>query len=301
MGLLLRAFQANAVGYDEGMRWLGLDRRRPIGDADVAGLAWALNVDADDLRRRLVVLEWRGGGRWVHLAGQRLSRWIAPTCMTAKLCPLCLRESGLARMVWMTRAAPACSRHGYSLLQKCESCGKPIRWARPGVSICRCGRFYKAVAVPEAVQPELQPWLKWAEAVIEGDALSADDAAKELPALTRSMSLDGAYRLIEAFGLLDAPADPVREVRHSSASLRTGGAVIARGLRRLGSAASADDVDGLPFDLVHLPTVRELADTPACEADGLRAAWLLDVYRAAHPSGIRRVGARPKRQLPLFL
>ena len=204
-------------------------------------------------------------------------------------------------MAWMTRAAPACAKHGYGLLQKCVSCGAPIRWARPGVSVCRCGRFYKPVGEPEPLQPELQSWLNWTEAVIGADPLAADKAASSLPALVRSMSIDGAYRLIEAFGLLETASDPVREVRHVSASLRTVGNVLARGLRRLGETASSDDINRLPFELAHLPALRDLADRPACEADGLRAAWLLDIYRAARPSGSRRVGARPKRQLPLFL
>lgn len=301
MSLLLRAFQANGVGYHEGMRWLALDRRHAIGEADGAALAWALRVDTEDLRRRIVTLEWRGGGRWVHLAGQRLSRWIAPTCMTAKVCPLCLRETGFAKMVWMTRAAPACAKHGYSLLQRCSSCGKSIRWARPGIHLCPCGRFYKPARMSEPAQPELQLWLNWVEAVIEGDLAAAQTASCFLPALVQAMSLDGAYRLVEAFGLLEAAADPVREVRHNSTGLNTVGAIVARGLHRLSCVARSDDVHQLPFDAVHLPVLKELADTPSCEADGRRAAWLLDVHRDARPAGVRRIGARPRRQLPLFL
>lgn len=201
MSLLLRAFQANGSGYEEGMRWLGLDRRQAIAESDVLALAWALNVDADDLRRRLVVLEWRGGGRWVHLAGQRLSRWIAPTCMTAKVCALCLRETGFAKMVWMTRAAPACARHGYSLLQKCASCGKPIRWARPGVHLCRCGRFLRSAGVPEPVPPELHAWLNWTEAVIAGDIVAAAEALQRLqqrsePLVSNWLQVDGQPKII---------------------------------------------------------------------------------------------------------
>lgn len=301
MSFVLRTFQANGVEYEEGMRWMGLDRRQSLGDGDVAILAWALHADADDLRSRLALLEWRGGGRWVHLAGQRLSRWVAPTSMIAKVCPLCLRESGFARIAWMTRAMPACCRHAYSFLQACSGCGKPIRWARPALRICRCGRFFKPAGEPSPVEPELAVWIRWVEAVLQGDAAAAREAMRGLPPLLQDLTLDGAYRLVEAFGLLERPGDPVRNVRHSAASLAEVGAVIVRGLRRLFALGRAETVAPPLFDVVHLPVLGELADDPANEADGQRAAWLLDIHRAARPSGSRRVGARPRRQIPLFL
>lgn len=301
MSLMLRAFQANGVGYEEGMRWMGVDRRQALGDADVATLAWALHADVDDVRSRLVQLEWRGGSRWVHLAGQRLSRWVAPTSMLAKVCPACLRERGFARIAWMTRAAPACAGHGYSLIQHCNACGRHISWARPAVRICRCGRFFKVADEGRPLEPELHIWLNWVDAVLQADAAPARDAMNRLPPLLHDLTLDGAYRLVEAFGLLAAPGDPVRNVRHSSASLTEVGGVLVRGLRRLMDLGRAETVAPQAFDVVHLPVLGELADEPATEADGLRAAWLLDIHRAARPSGFRRVGARPRRQMPLFV
>lgn len=301
MSLMLRAFQANGVGYEEGMRWMGLDRRQALGEGDAATLAWALHAGAEDVRSRMVLLEWRGGGRWVHLAGQRLSRWVAPTAMLAKVCPSCLRECGFARITWMTRAAPACCRHGYSLLRSCGACGKPVRWDRPAVRICRCGRFFKAPEMTKPLEAELRAWLWWVEAVLQGDSAAARETMDELPPLLRDLTLDGAYRLVEAFGLLKAPGDPVRALRHSSASLGEVGEMVVRGLRRLSCVGRADDVEKLPFDAAHLPVLVELAEAPASDADGQRAAWLLDVYRAARPAGVRLVGARPRRQLPLFL
>jgi len=302
MSLLLRAFQVNAIDYDDGMRWMGLDRRQVIGENDVAAMAWALHANADEVRRRLVVLEWRGGGRWVHLAGQRLSRWIAPTSMLAKVCPICLRETGYTRILWMTRAAPACRHHGYSLLQECASCGKPIRWARPGVRICRCGRFFKSDGQSLPLEPELQAWLNWTEAVLQDNASAVQSAQCGLPPLLHAMSLDGAYRLIEAFGLQKGPGDSIRTARHSSVPLAEVGEMLVRGLRRLADVDRAERVDANSFDAICMPVLSELAASPASDTDGLRAAWLLDVHRAAvHPSRVGRVGVRPRRQVPLFL
>jgi hypothetical protein len=302
MSWLLRAFQASGVQYEEGMRWLGLDRRTGLGDGDVMALAWALHADADDVRGRMTLLETRTGGRWVHLAGHRLCRWVAPTTMMAKLCPLCLRETGFARIDWLTRAAPACRRHNCSLVQACAACGRKIHWARPGLRICRCGHFFKPL--DEAVgtlEPELIAWLEWVEAVLSGDTGVAKSASRRLPALLQDMTLDGAYRLVEAFGLLERPSAPVHDVRHSSVSLSAVGAMLTRGLRRLSEVGCAEGIAPQAFEGVHLPVLAELAEEPSADADGRRAAWLLDVYRAMRPSGVRRVGSRPRRQIPLFL
>ena len=301
MSLMLRAFQANGVGYEEGMRWMGVDRRQALGDADVAAFAWALRSEVEDVRCRLIQLEWRGGGRWVHLAGQRLSRWVAPTSMLGKICPACLREDGFARIAWLTRAAPACAKHGYSMIQHCSACGKLISWARPAVHICRCGRYFKTADEGRPLEPELRVWLNWVTAVLQADADAARDGMGQLPPLLQDLTLDGAYRLIEAFGLLTAPGDSVRNVRHSSASLTEVGGVLVRGQRRLADLGRAETVAPQAFDFVHLPVLAEIADQPAAETDGQRAAWLLDIHRTARPSGVRRVGARPRRQMPLFV
>ncbi len=301
MSWLLRAFQANGIQYEEGMRWLGLDRRTGLSDSDVVKVAWALHADADEVRGRMTLLESRTGGRWVHLAGHRLCRWVAPTTMMAKLCPLCLREAGFARIDWLTRAVPACRRHSCSLVQACASCGRKIHWARPGLRICRCGRFFKPFEVGGSLEPELVAWLEWVEAVLLGDAGVARSASLRLPPLLQDMTVDGAYRMVEAFGLLERPGAPVRAVRHSSVSLSAVGAMLTRGLRRLSEVGRAEGMALQAFEDVHFPVLTELAEEPAADVDGRRAAWLLDCYRAMRPSGMRRVGSRPRRQMPLFL
>ena len=301
MSLMLRAFQANGVGYEEGMRWMGLDRRQAIGEGEVAALAWALHTDFEEIRSRIALLEGRSAGRWVQLAGQRLSRWIAPTTMLAKLCPACLRETGYARVEWLIRAVPACEKHGYSVIRDCAHCGRPIRWARPGVRICQCGRFFKQSADPIPIEPELGAWLKWTAAVMAGSVSSACAATKDLPVLLHGMTIDGAFRLIEVFGLKDAPGTPVRGLRHSSASMVDVGKMLVRGIQRLACVGQPNDACRMDFELAHLPVLHELADAPASDADGLRAAWLLDVHRYNSLAGPARVGTRPRRQLPLFL
>ena len=77
--------------------------------------------------------------------------------------------------------------------------------------------------------------------------------------------------------------------------------MLTRGLRRLFDVGRAENIAPQVFEAVHLPVLVQLAEAPASEADGHRAAWLLDVHRASRSSALRRVGARPRRQMPLFL
>lgn len=118
-------------------------------------------------------------------------------------------------------------------MQECAGCGRAIRWAGPRLRICRCGRFFKPVGQDGPTETELSVWLKWAETVFQSDAAAAQQASRQLPPLLHDMTLDGPYRLVEAFGLLEQPGAPVRNVRHSSARLSEDGAVLTRGLRRL--------------------------------------------------------------------
>ena len=134
-----------------------------------------------------------------------------------------------------------------------------------------------------------------------GDAVDARDAASGLPPLLRDLTLDGAYRLVEAFGLLKCSGDPVRSVRHASVNVSGVGEMLVRGLKRLFALGRAESIAPEAFDTVHVPVLIELANAPAAETDGQRAAWLLEIHRDHRRSDVRRVGARPQRQLPLFL
>jgi hypothetical protein len=56
-----------------------------------------------------------------------------------KVCTICLKESGFARMVWDLRVVVACWRHGCYLLDHCSVCRRQLTWARKALTACPCG------------------------------------------------------------------------------------------------------------------------------------------------------------------
>lgn len=110
-----------------GRIWKRLADAAGLTDADVAGLRWSL---ADRARP--------GPETTVIVAGTRTRRdFIHPT--VARLCPLCLRETGVWRAFWSFSCIVACPRHGTLLVTAC-SCGRPLLPRDHGrIWACACG------------------------------------------------------------------------------------------------------------------------------------------------------------------
>ena len=56
-----------------------------------------------------------------------------------KVCPICLKESGFARLVWDLRVVITCWRHGCYLLDHCSVCRRRLTWGRRALTACTCG------------------------------------------------------------------------------------------------------------------------------------------------------------------
>jgi len=277
------------------MRWLGLERQRPLDSRAVLRIAWALDADPRQLGTRLVMQD---GGRtgWVRYAGARFSREVATSKLCAKVCPQCLREHGVAKLSWQLRAAVGCAQHGYSLIWLCPHCSQTIGWNRPDVDICRCGRHFKAEpAVP--LEPGVQAWLSWLEGAMI-DALPPVSAA--LPTAVRYLSIDGAFRIVEALGLRASPGVSIRPALVDGKTPRGLGVVVQRGLERL-KAIEADA--GVPMRLSGVAdrqALEQIAADAAAESDSTLAWLLSQSMSSGMHAGSTRASPRLPGQLPLF-
>jgi len=302
LGFALRALRANGIPFDRGMQWLGLERHRPVERQAVIRIAWALNVDADQWGGRMVTRDLGGKG-WVRLAGQRFRRQVASNRLYAKLCPQCIRERGIARLSWLLRATVGCPWHGYSLITACQRCGQGISWDRPDIDICHCGYPFKAVSAAPPLEPPIRAWLCWLESSLCPDGLPAAAlmATREMPSALTHLSVDGAFRIIEAMGLFAEPNASVRSAIAMCATLPARGSVIARGLDRL-QAIEADPAVVPRFSaVVYQCALIQLANDYATQEDHALAWWLLNGLRSGIDPGLTRAGSRPRGQLPLFL
>src|SRR5258708_17732668 len=137
-GFVLRIAQAN--GYCGIAPLLQLARLPPTfasRTSTLQNLAELFDglVDVDDLH---------AGSHWSSI--ERGSRYqnatISPVDINLahpKVCPMCLKETGFARLVWELRVAITCWRHGCSLLDQCSVCGRRLTWGRKALSACTCG------------------------------------------------------------------------------------------------------------------------------------------------------------------
>lgn len=297
LGFVLRALRANGVPFEQGMQWLGLQRHRPSDPQAVRQIAWSLNVDADRLRGRFVTRD--DGKGWVRLAGRRFRRQIASNRLYAKLCPQCVRETGRLRLTWLLRACVGCARHGYSLIWWCRRCDQAIAWDRPDVDICRCGYPFRAEAGALPMQPQVQAWLTWMEGMV--CRAFGGPTGEALPTALTHLSVDGAFRVIEALGLSPLPGTSVRSALANSRTPPALGAVISRGIDRM--RAIEADPGALPqlASVLNQVALSQLADDFAAPEDHALAWWLLAALRSGVDPGRTRAGARPKGQLPLFI
>lgn len=67
-----------------------------------------------------------------------------------RLCPECLQEFNYSRKIWDWDIVKACALHQCKLIQKCPNCQKKIKWARPGVSQCKCGFDFRCCTPDKA-------------------------------------------------------------------------------------------------------------------------------------------------------
>lgn len=298
LGFALRVLRANGVKFDQGMRWLGLERHRPLDRHAVRRIAWALNVDPDQFGARMVTPDPDGGKGWVRLGGMRFRRQVATNKLYAKVCPQCLHDHGLTRLSWQLRAAAGCSLHGYSLISSCPHCGQMISWNRPDIDICQCGRYIKAQA-SAPLEQGVQAWLCWLESTLSpGSALPSPPL---LPAALPHLSIDGAFRIVEALGLCASPAQSRRWALSACRSPRDVGAVIERGLNRLLEIADDPQVLIRIAHFVDQPTLIRIAADAAAPEDQALAWWLIQCMRYGLDSGNARVGGWRHGQLPLFV
>jgi hypothetical protein len=168
------------------------------------------------------------------------------------------------------------------------------------VDICRSGYPFKAEVTVRALEPEVQAWLHWLDAVV-CDASWPSTSNGVLPDALTHLSADGAFRLVEALGLCPVPGTSVRAALAKCATPPALGGVIARGVERM-RAIEAAPPDAPRFaPVVNQVALLNLSKDFAKPQDQSLALWLLHSMRSDVDPGPTRAGARPKGQLPLFI
>lgn len=248
-GYLLRAVVRNGASVKEAMSACRVARSsRPItSDADI--LAEFLDVRAGWFEHRMPIYRMRDQWAEVSLFGHD---WREPWLLRGvhqQVCPICLAETGAARLEWDLLPYCACHLHAVPLQDVCVNCNRPIHPGRPSLEVCECGGYLAAAGGPVGVciPPEVLRWCKQlSEGLLAEDGGTTWSAQDGLPPQLKGTSLDGAFRLMFAYG---GGAKAYREARIQSKApwLRTDCVqhLLTEGLSALRSAAQRDH-RGLP-------------------------------------------------------
>lgn len=144
-------------------------------------------------------------------------------------------------------------------------------------------------------------WVGWVErrlALADPSLVVVSD--QDVPGMLGQLSLDGAMRLVAAFGLLRRSGDQPQLARAAARSNAGMAALVARGLERLRYIDTEPHRVSEIESLLHVPGIERLRAHGVDDADGQCAALLL---RCLSDTGDRQRDGRGRYhrgQLPLF-
>ena len=300
MSHVMRAFWSNGMSMKRGYLWLHVRLGRPLRDVDVRVLAWAVQASPDWLVERSFIASGLTEDRWLRLGTRRFSSATLLAGKSARVCTRCLSEFGFCDLTWSFKFAPLCNKHGVLLLTECSHCRRTISWDRPQIDICPCGRYFKS-ALPGAELPvSVKDWSIWlAHKLTQADRRARNRDA--VPGILNELSMDGAFRLIEAFGILRNPDEQLRVAVAAARSSAGMVGVIVRGLERLALIDGCLDKVRDIAPQVHVAALERLRTQAVDPADVNCAALLLRKLGHRSDCQVDKRGRHVRGQLTLFI
>lgn len=266
-GFLLRALVKNGVSLSHVANWMKLSHSKQIKGRDALRWGWTVGIDPDWLALRLPQVHRIDGGATFELYGHAWRGAHSFRLAHPQVCVKCINERGYIRACWDVMAVCVCTRHQVLLSDVCSRCKRLLVWSRPGLGICCCGQYLRSEASDGQEKPSsrLLAWTEWISAHLqEGGPASLSPM---LPGLPQALSVDGAYRLLLAFGLKEHPhACLSPKLLQRRIAPRQMGAILERGYGRLSEVLlSAAWSDVAP--LLHEPTLDRLESVGVSQAD----------------------------------
>lgn len=177
---------------------LRLGDRQLIAEEDIKPLSRLLEVErewADEHfvgHSRAVPNRWRVGKSPAlcgHVHGDQ-----------ARVCVKCLQARGVALLLWELLPVTACPVHLLELQNECPHCARPLRWNRPALTICGCGRDITVAAPKRASVAAVDFAARVANAIRTEVAPPRDFGL--LPRFMDGLSAPVQCSIVQAFGSL---------------------------------------------------------------------------------------------------
>lgn len=277
MGYVLRMSEANHMG---GIQWLSrvFDRQKihHLSLQHVPDIAYIFDahiVNAPEL----CIFSCQESGHTIFSAyGHVIKRSFLLRFRHPQVCTMCLDENHFIRKSWDFSMMTNCPFHGLQLIDRCESCLKPLSWDRPGVCQCECGYDIRRSQRLE-INEETAVFAAWLQERICPDCEWLLDAGnyRQVLSLLDNLSTDGALRVIWATGIKKCPEDQV-DVGTGAKALSTRRAVrcIERSLSRLEEILTRQNIGNIR-PLFSETNLRSLLDETECTADQALISQLL--------------------------
>ncbi|WP_279537330.1 TniQ family protein [Roseateles toxinivorans] len=200
-GYMLRLLSLNGVGVREALALCRATRRRVPQAADTDLLSGLAGISAEWFDHRTPRPYVRDQWNEVALFGFTWrDAWLLRG-FRQQVCPLCIREQGIARLEWDLVAYPVCHIHGIVLQDACRICGKGLSPNRPALDVCGCGGYFAARDnETSAATPSVKAWTVWLSQQLLADAgIAQQSGLLPFAPQLHGASPDGAYRLICAY------------------------------------------------------------------------------------------------------
>lgn len=298
-GYLLRASLANATTLPALWGALGLGRGRAPRAEHTKMLAWCTQSPADWLSWRVPVAHRVDGQVRLDLFGQhwRLDGHLRRS--RAQHCPVCLRSRKLIPFEWDLLLYCACPAHGVVLQDMCAHCGRSVDLFRPGWDVCTCRHYLVSKQlVPIVAEAATLQWCEWISHALRPDLHPPPSFATPLRQLLAGLSVDGAGRIVLAFGGGQRALATARlSASQPWLTPQAVAGVVSVGIRRLADLAESRRLpNGRPQPAVE--DLIKLAAYGLTSTDRGRAAWLVErILGRLKPRRAYRAGPH---QLDLF-
>ena len=235
MSHVMRAFWGNGMSMRRGFDWLRVRHGKPLRDVDARVLAWAVQAPPEWMADRLFLVSAVPNDRGLRLGSRLFSSASLLIGKPARVCPHCLSEFGFCELTWSFKLAPVCPKHKVFHLGSCLHCRQTISWDRPQIDICTCGRYLQPASIVSEPPPAVFDWVRWVAVRLAPTSVAWAETGdfQAVPKILNGLTLDGAFRLVEAFGLLKKPDEPPLVAARTARSIVGAVGLIVRGLERL--------------------------------------------------------------------
>ena len=207
LGYLLRWLGANHLPF----RWLkgGLGIRGPrLPDArDAIVLSHLTGMEYKQIKRILMESFGNAQEGGIMVYGQQLLFKDLYRFRSPQVCISCIHQKGYISRNWEFGPIPVCIAHRTYLIDQCGHCKKPISWDRPAIDVCQCKRILagdlKDLEQPSTQEITLAQWVL--KPLIQGAPEESSATIPKALGWINTLSLDGALRIIKAFGVCELP------------------------------------------------------------------------------------------------